>query len=126
MHESMKDHPQYRFVSLSTLNHGEAVEKFQIALGQILEDMVDPNKSPDDKRKITLTFEFKANARKNGSRYGESTVKIGCTSKLGNFLSDESTLAISEGEDGPEAHQSVYQEGNMDDLFQNRNKKSKT
>lgn len=121
MHDAMRSNPRHRKVTLTTLNNGEAVEKFAMAFEQILADMVSPNKDPDAKRKITMTFEFQANKRKSGSRFGDSKVRIGCTSKLADYLSDEGTLVISASDDGPEAHQDAYQEDDLDNHFTNRN-----
>ncbi len=46
-------------VSLSTLAGGRLEERFQLALGETLENIRDPNTSKDVVRKITITLEFK-------------------------------------------------------------------
>ena len=117
MHEAMKGNPRNVAVTLATLNNGDAVEKFGMALDDVLADMVDPNKDPDAERAITLTIKFKPKKRKGAHRYGDTSVFIACKAKFGPYQEIEEGMVISEGVEGPEAHQDIYQEGDLDAFF---------
>lgn len=120
MHDAMKGN-RHTKVALHTLNNGEAVEKFHLAHQQILADLVDPNKNPDDERSITLTVKYKAKKKRDNRRYGDVDVVIGCKAKLGSFFDNEGSMVLTEGEDGPEAYQDAYRQTDLDSAFSNRN-----
>ncbi len=118
MHSAMKGNPRHINVTLATINHGEAVEKFDLALEDVLKDLVDPNKDPDAERAITLTVKLQPKKKKGGHRYGPTNVTISCKAKFGPYQETEESMILSEGVDGPEAHQDVYVEGDLDSYFQ--------
>lgn len=122
MHDAMKRGNRHVAVTLATLNNGDAVEKFDMALADVLADMVDPNKDPDAERAITLTIKFQPKKRKGGHRYGDTSVFIACKAKFGPYQEVEESMVISEGTEGPEAHQDIYVEGDLDGYFKNRKK----
>jgi len=123
MHNAMRGNPRHIAVTLATLNNGDAVEKFDMAQADVLADLVDPNKDPDAKRAITLTITYQPKKRKGGHRYGDISVFIDCKAKLGPYQEVEESMVLSEGANGPEAHQDVYMEGDLDDYFQKQKEK---
>jgi len=52
-------------LDLTNIANGAAVELFGHAMGEVLENILDENRSATEARKVTLTFEIKANKERN-------------------------------------------------------------
>ncbi len=81
-------------LSLINLGGGAAVEKFQIELNRVLENLMDPN-TGDGKREITLKVEFKPSRDRDACH-----LKISCTSKLAAYVAFESRAYLGVGRSG--------------------------
>lgn len=66
-----------REVNLSTLHDGAVDVLFREALGEVLENIEDPNADPKAKRKIVLTLTFKPNEARESA-----AIDIDCKTKL--------------------------------------------
>jgi len=83
------DDKQMQFVTLDGLGDGAALEKFQTELGRVLENIADINTPATDKRKITLTFEFKPDEDRQASK-----IIISSSSTLASDRRQEAIVAI--------------------------------
>jgi hypothetical protein len=50
--------PDAKTITLAGLQEGAVEERFQVALGKVLDNIADPNTEPEKARRITLTFIF--------------------------------------------------------------------
>jgi hypothetical protein len=96
-------------VTLSNLAQGAAAEMFEHALGQVMENIKDPNADPSKKRRITLTVEFQP----YGDRSGAETT-IACVAKVTPVNAVRSSLfvAMEEGE-----YKAFTHDTRQEDLF---------
>lgn len=51
--------PKYEKVSLETICEGAAAEVFEKCLGEVMQNINDPNTDPEQARRIALVFTFK-------------------------------------------------------------------
>lgn len=52
-------------MDLNTIANGQLAEAFQASFKKVLENLLDPNCSPKDKRKITINMTFSENEQRN-------------------------------------------------------------
>jgi hypothetical protein len=71
-------------VSLETLREGAVSERFNIALQEVLDNILDPNTEPEKARAITLKFSIKPNKDRDFCAVSiSSDVKLAPISSLG-------------------------------------------
>ena len=81
-------------LSLINLGGGAAVEKFQIELNRVLENLMDPN-TGDGKREITLKVEFRPSRDRDACN-----LRVSCSSKLAAYEMFESKAYMGLGRSG--------------------------
>lgn len=59
---------------LSEAGLGAVEERFELELGKVIENVIDPNTNPDKKRQIIIKFEFEPN--KNDRKFCELTTSV--------------------------------------------------
>lgn len=81
-------------VSLDTLGGGAAMERFQIELDRVLENIYDANTKPDAVREVTLKLKIKpGHDRKTG------VVQLYTSSKLSPYMPAESNVWFGKKQD---------------------------
>jgi hypothetical protein len=92
MEETM---PNKEHLSLANLAGGAAVEAFDHALGEVLENIRDPNTDPKAKREINLKIWIKPNEHRNLGDIG-----IVCTHKTAPQATIPTSIIIDRNSDG--------------------------
>jgi hypothetical protein len=81
-------------VTLETLARGAALERFDIELARVMENINDPN-TGDGKREITVKVSIKPSQTKDTAQ-----VMVNVTSKLASMAPYPTLLFLSKGRDG--------------------------
>lgn len=76
-----------RVVTLASLGEGAALERFQVELEKVLENVADPNTEPDALREITLKVKIKPDAER---RSAAVSILTGC--KLAPYQAASTTV----------------------------------
>ena len=76
-------------VSLENLAHGAAIERFNLALSQVLENILDPNTDAKTKREVVLKVGIKPTEDRESGR-----VEVTTSTKLANYKAVETTIYI--------------------------------
>lgn len=76
-------------VTLENLGHGAAAELFQVELGNVIKNIMDPNTKADAVRSITLKMKIKPSEKRT-----MCAVEISCDSKIAPSRPYESTMYV--------------------------------
>lgn len=93
-----------RKMSLANLHDGEAISLFDAELQRVLDNIEDPNTSPEFTREINVKVKFKPNQERN-----LVDMSIQPTTKLAPTLGIETTAYIEKDEASKNIGREVYQ-----------------
>ncbi|OPY83166.1 MAG: hypothetical protein A4E71_02921 [Smithella sp. PtaU1.Bin162] len=82
-------------ISLDTLNQGAAVERFNMALQEVLDNIQDPNTDPKKARQVTLKCTIKPDSDR-----GVGVVIVDVASKLAPIAPFDVRVFLGRGKDG--------------------------
>ncbi len=99
-------------ISLDNLAGGAAVERFNVELAKVLENILDENMEPTKKRSITLKVHFKPSRDRD-----HASMEVDCSATLAPIASFESTAYIGRDIDGkPIAKQNCLKQTTFGDI----------
>jgi len=99
----------YRRVSLDTIAGGAAGERFQEAMKEIIENLLDPNTDDDSIRKIKMTFKFKPTSDAAGKLH----VSIETRTELAPPIGVESVVWVGKEKGAAVGYEQNFKQQNL-------------
>lgn len=90
---------EFKRLTLDNVANGAAIELFDKALGEVLDNIMDENRPAESKRTITLKIELRANRERN-----MGVITVECDTKLVPVQAAEATMYMRQEKGKPAAY----------------------